>query len=313
MIYKTTSVKRVIAKVFTDLDLQEGEHRISDMIEWAGEALEKIGAFPSFINKVTGRDNNPLLEIVNYQTKLPCDFHTVIQVSFSENINGPFYPMRYATGSFEYGKIDNEITSNDFIFPDSSLATLAMSLYATELTADAEHTEYQHALIKLNAEPTTRSLLNGLLNQMTPTNNVQVKSSYVNTTIDYTYLITSNYLKTNVSSGYIMMAYQAIPTDNNGYPLIPDDADFMEAIYWYITMKLLYPQWKQGSVRDQVYYDARRSWNYNCKKAYGNALMPNIDQLESIKNGWLRLVPEINEHATGFSTLGERQIIYKST
>ena len=83
MLYKTTSVKRVIAKVFTDLDLQEGEHRVADMIEWAGEALEKIGAFPFFINKVTGTDGSPYLEVFNYQAKLPCDFHSLIQVSFS--------------------------------------------------------------------------------------------------------------------------------------------------------------------------------------------------------------------------------------
>lgn len=303
MIYKTVSVKRVIAKVFTDLDLQEGEHRVADMIEWAGEALEKIGAFPSFINKVTGRDNNPLLEIINYQSKLPCDFHTVIQVSFSENINGPYYPMRYATGSFDYGKVDNETTTLTATYPDSSLVVLAMTLYSLD---------YEAALAKINSEPITRSTLNGLLNQMTSSSTAQGIDSYINTTTDYTYLITSNYIKTNCSTGYIMMAYQAVPTDNNGYPLIPDDADFMEAIYWYITMKLLYPQWKQGTIRDAVYYDARRSWNYNCKKAYGNALMPNIDQLESIKNSWLRLVPEINEHATGFSTLGERQIIYNA-
>ena len=85
MIYKTTSVKRVIAKVFTDLDLQEGEHRISDMIEWAGEALEKIGAFPQFINKVSGKDGLPLLEVSNYQTSLPCDFYRLIQIYYSIN------------------------------------------------------------------------------------------------------------------------------------------------------------------------------------------------------------------------------------
>ena len=75
-------------------------------------------------------------------------------------------------------------------------------------------------------------------------------------------------------------------------------------------MKLLYPEWKLGRIRDEVYYDARRSWNFYCKKAYGNAMMPNVDQLEAIKNQWLRLVPEINEHAGGFVTLGDRQIIY---
>jgi len=304
MIYKLVSIKRVIAKVFTDLDLQEGDHRVLDMVEWASEALEKIGAFPSFINKVTGRDAEPIITIGNYQSRLPCDFHSVIQVSFSENINGPFYPMRYGTGSFDYGKVTNEVNTIITTFPESSLVTLAMTLYDLD---------YAAALAKINDEPITRSTLNGLLNQMTGTGSAKQIDAYTNTTNDYTYIITSNYIKVNVSTGYIQMAYQAIPTDNNGYPLVPDDADFMEALYWYITMKLLYPQWKQGSVRDAVYYDARRSWNYNCKKAYGNAMMPNIDQLESIKNSWLRLVPEINEHATGFSTLGEQQKIYNAT
>ena len=78
MLYKNTSVKKVIAKVLTDNDVQEGDHRISDMIEWAGEALEKVGVFPSFINKITGKDDNPILVLSNYQTKLPNDFHRMI-------------------------------------------------------------------------------------------------------------------------------------------------------------------------------------------------------------------------------------------
>lgn len=254
MIYKTTSIKRVIAKVFTDLDLQEGEHRIPDMIEWAGEALEKIGAYASFVNKVTGKDSTPILKVFNYQVKLPCDFHQMIQVSFSFSEDGPFYPMRYATGSFDSGCISNTDVSNTSINDDS----------------------------------------------------------YCKTTSDYTYLINSSYIKTNIEEGFIMMAYQAIPLDMEGYPMIPDDANFIEALYWYIVTKLYYPQWKQGSLRDAVYYDARRSWNYHCKQAYGIALMPNIDQLESIKNSWLRLVPELHEHSTGFSTLGERQNIYNN-
>jgi hypothetical protein len=36
MIYKYTSVERIISKVYTDLDLNEGDHKITDMIEWAG-------------------------------------------------------------------------------------------------------------------------------------------------------------------------------------------------------------------------------------------------------------------------------------
>jgi hypothetical protein len=301
MIYKLTSVERVISKVFTDLDLKEGDHRISDMVEYAGEALEKIGAFPSFTNKVTGRDDVPILQIVNYQSQLPPDFHSVIQVSFSPTIDGPYYPMRYGTGSFDYGKVTNETSAIPTTYGDSDLVVLAMSLYSMD---------YVEALNKINNEPLTKANLSAMLAQMVSKSNTSSTSTVDPPVVGYTYLITSNYIKTNVESGFIMMAYQAIPTDSKGYPMIPDDSSFIDAIYWYITMKLYYPKWVAGQIRDSVYYDARRSWNYYCKQAYGNALMPNVDLMESIKNSWNRLVPELNEHATGFSTLGQEQYIY---
>ena len=154
MVYKTTSVKRVIAKVFTDLNLQEGTHRISDMIEWAGEALEKIGAFPSLTIKITGKDDLPLITLSNYQAKLPCDLHKIIQVSYSNSENGPFYPMRYATGSFEYGTLNTPATETGDGVAFSSIITLAMAMYG--LT-------YEEALEKINTEPATKSLLSAII------------------------------------------------------------------------------------------------------------------------------------------------------
>ena len=307
MIYKYTSIKRVIAKVFTDLNLQEGTHRISDMIEWASEALEKIGAFPYFVNKVTGMDGNQVLTVSNYQTALPHDFHNVIQMSFSPDEKGPFYPMRYASGSFDYGKLDNSevlgTSPTEVIWPESNVVTLAMDLYSLD---------YATALAKINNEPITRNKLTAMLNQMSKSSSVDLKGGPFNTTSDLTYIINGSYIKTNQRDGYIMMAYQAVPVDTDGYPLVPDDASFLEALYWYIVMKLYYPEWRQGSIRDAVYYDARRSWNFYCKQAYGSALMPNADQLESIKNDWLRLKPEINQWSTGFSTLGQQELIYNA-
>ena len=302
MLYKTTSVKRVIAKVFTDLNLSEDTHRISDMVEWAGEALEKIGAFPSFINKVAGKDDLPYLVLENYQSLLPHDFHKLIQVSYATTSNGPFYPLRYATGSFDWGSTATTTTTSiDVVSPESALVTLCMSLYDLS---------YEDALAKLNSEPATKALLQSMLTQMEGVEARSNATDYIDSTLDYTYLITPNYIKTNVETGYIMLAYQAIPTDADGYPMIPDNQSFLDAIYWYINMKLMYPDWITGKVRDAVYADAKRSWNYYCKQAYGDALMPNKDQMESIKNSWLRLVPEINEHSTSFSTMGQRQIVY---
>jgi len=290
MIYNLVSVKRVIAKVFTDLNLQEGDHRVSDMVEWAGEALEKIAGFPVFINKVMGKDGLPLLELSNYQGKLPCDFHSLIQIGYAKTSSGPFYPMRYATGSFDYG---STLTK-----PGSETVVVDANLYQVTHTTDE---------ITITLGDSIPGFLDPLL---IPTG---ISRDADGGTWDITYLVQGGYIKTNMASGYLMVAYQAVPTDNEGYPMIPDNQSYMEAIYWYIAMKLMYPEWAAGRVRDAVYMDAKRSWNFYCKQAYGNAMMPNgAGQLETIKNTWHRLVEEINEHDSFFTTMGQEQIIHNA-
>ncbi|MFR0885633.1 MAG: hypothetical protein ACLSGJ_10775 [Lachnospira eligens] len=41
---KLVSSKSVIAKIISDLDLKEDEIKITDIRNWIGEAMEKIGA-----------------------------------------------------------------------------------------------------------------------------------------------------------------------------------------------------------------------------------------------------------------------------
>ncbi len=297
MVYKLESAKRVVAKVLTDLDLQEENIRISDILQYIGEGLLKIGAFPQFLIRTTGREDLPFIELSNYQAELPYDFHSIIQVSYGTTVNGPFYPMRYATGSYEHNPVGSTTTDTgvEDITATSNLVTLCMQLY--DLT-------YDQALIKLNTEPNTRSILNSLLTTTSST------TSGPTSTEDFIYTIRGGYIKTNQGTGFIQLSYQAIPTDLEGYPLIPDNESYIEALYWYCVMKLYYPKWVTGSIRDAVYYDARRSWNYYRKQAYGEAMMPDRGQLESIKNSWLRLIPNVNEFDNSFSTNGQQELIY---
>lgn len=296
MIYGKISLNEIIAKVYADLDLNEGTHPISDFIEWSAEALKKIGAFPSFENKVAGKGGEDPLKITNYQAVLPCELHSIQQVAFSTNSKGPYHAMRYATGSFDNQR-ENEDSNISSVVALTDLVFLAMDLY---------NLDYEDALAKVNSEPTTKASLSAVLNSRSEV----VKEKGTDISIDYTYTLTSRYIKTNVKEGYLMMAYQAIPTDSDGYPLVPNDEGFKEALYWYIVKKLLYPKWATGRIRDAVYSHAQSSWNYYSKQAYGNALIPNQDQLESIKNTWVRLVPNINAHNTFYSTIGQQEQIY---
>lgn len=262
MIFKNTSIKTVIAKVFTDLDLQEETHRIADMVEWISEGLEKIGAFPQFETRVAGKGGEPLLVINDYRVELPLGLHSIIQAAYAEKSEGPFYPMRRATGAFEM------------------VPNMTKTILPTPPDTQPIHEQVDE---KRNT------------------------TSFVD---DITYNVQGGYITTNIKQGYILLSYNSIPLDAEGFPLIPDNISFIEALYWYVVMKLYYPRWRRGEIRDAVYYDARRSWNFYCKQAYGAAMMPDADTLESIKNTWLRLVPDINAQNAFHSTAGEQQKIY---
>lgn len=321
MLYKYTSCKRVISKVLTDLDLQEGQKRITDIVEYIAEGLEKIGAFPQFIIKTTGRDEEPLLAVSNYQARLPLGLHNIIQVAFSDNVGGPYYATRYGSGTLDYNRIGSDLVPQVINTPSTNeKITTIMSLYQnvyTEKIVDpiflAQYpTLYSYASYIYNTDPTVAGQVDGLITSSTNyKTNLATQSGPVQNS-GVTYVIQGDYIKINKPTGYLMVVYQSIPLDIDGLPLVPDDMSFIDALYWYVVTKLYYPEWAAGRIRDAVYYEAKRSWNYYRKQAYGNALMPNMDQMETIKNTWLRLLPNINAHANFYSTLAEPENIYKN-
>ena len=73
MNYKYVSIDRVFSKIARDLD--ESNIVEADIIEWAGEALEFIGAAKMYEEAVA------FIEVKNHQCELPAGLHAVVQVA----------------------------------------------------------------------------------------------------------------------------------------------------------------------------------------------------------------------------------------
>lgn len=304
MITKLTSIQSVIAKVIADLNIQEDDLRISDVIEWVGEAIEKIGAVTQFIPKVSGENGTPCTKVKCYQAQIPCDLHQLHQVAYSYNCNGPWFPMRKATGSYAVwgheNKCDCECLTPEMIVQNDTMVNLVVDMYG-----NIDKTE---AIEMINTNQNLRTILSNLINQHTYNNQVNT----TNPSMSLQYSVKPGWIMCNMPDGYLKLSYSAIPTDEDGYPLVPDLTSYKEAIYWYVTMKMKYPEYLNGKMNREIFYDIKRSWNFYRNQAYAEALMPNEDGLESIKNNWNKLVPEFNDHNSFYSHTGERQIIYNA-
>lgn len=295
---KLISSNAVIAKVIADLDLKESDIRISDIKQWIGEGMEKIGAIQQLEHKVA------VIPVKGHQCQLPCDLYQLGQVAFSFSDSSSWLPMKKATSSFGVFHNNPCVCKPNMLIQDTILFPLVKNMF--NLVTDEE------ALQKLNEDTNLRQTLSVLLNQYTVgTNNGRIEGFDTSTfTNNLQYVTKPGYIMTNIPCGLVKISYQAIYTDEDGMPMIPDSASYTEALYWYVTMKLLYPKKLKGQISQGDYYDIRNSWNYYRKQAYGEAMMPTVDDLETINNIWTRLYPEQNDHDTFFTTAGDKQIIY---
>lgn len=261
----------IVAKVIADLDLREDQIRITDIREWIMEGVLKIGAVQQYDNKTA------ILPVIGHQAALPCDLYKLGQVAFSTQNCGGWMPMRKSTSSFgvDHDKCCGRRRPKMFV-KDVAMLPLVKNMF--NLTTDRE------ALDKLNED-----------------------TRFSN---DLQYTTKPGFINTNVPMGFVKIQYYAIYTDEDSMPMIPDLESYKEAIYWYVTMKLMYPKKLKGEISQGDYYDIRNSYNFYRKQAYAEAMMPGVDDVESIKNDWNKLYPEIDDHSLFFSTTGEEQIIY---
>lgn len=300
------SSNTVIAKVIADLQLQESDIRITDIREWCMEAILKIGAIQQYEHKVA------ILPIECHQVALPCDLYKLGQVAFSFCNGGGWLPMRKATSSF--GVFHDRECSNEpcMLIPDTTMFPLVKNMF--NLNTDRE------ALDKLNEDTNLRQTLSILLNQWTVGT---VNGKFVPGVVDHRdgtmfsnelqYTTKPGYINTCMPRGFVKISYYAIYTDEDSMPMIPDLESYKEAIYWYVTMKLMYPKKLKGQISQGDYYDIRNSYNFYRKQAYAEAMMPTVDDLTTISNIYNKLYPEINDQDTFFSTSGDEQNIYNQS
>lgn len=294
---KLVSSKAVLAKIIADLDLKEDEIRITDIREWISEAMEKIGAVQQLEHKVAN------LKICDYQAKLPCDLYRLNQVAFSFENSCGWLPMRKVTNSFGIYKKCGECDPK-MLIQDNALLPLVKNIFNLDNDKDA--------LEILNSDQNIKQTLSALVNQYTvPSNNGRLivgNPATFNTSLQYS--TKPGYITVNVPCGWVKVSYHAIPTDEDSMPMIPDIPSYFEAIFWYVAMKMSYPKYLKGQLSQNIYYDMRSSWNFYRKQAYAEAMMPTVDELETIKNVWHKPYTEFRDHDTFFETTGDEQILY---
>ena len=287
-VYKTVSSKTIIRKIFRDLRPDQ-DNWIDDSIEWIGEALEHIGAAAQLCQKQC------ILDVADHKTCMPDDLYYINQVAINNSVS----PVNSEELDSLISKVkelkDAIVTAQEDDLEYSDTASVLHEINSRIVVLENIYFKNENQLQPLQYGASTfhKSMhCTGCVNE--------------NTQYEETYIVDCDYIKTSFASGKICLSYMAFPTDEDCYPLVPDDISFKEAMFWYIYKKLLLlnPLIKKNGIN---YTFAEQQWKYYCSQARNAANYPDIDRYESFMNQWVRLIPNVNRHDVTFEQLNTRE------
>lgn len=128
-------------------------------------------------------------------------------------------------------------------------------------------------------------------------------------TWDLTYKLQNSIIYTSIKEGTIEIAYHAVKVDKEGYPMIPENSSFIQALELYIKKKVFTILFDQGKINNAVLQNTQQEYAWAVGQAQRDLTMPTIDQMESISNMWTQLLQRNNEHSKGMKPLGRREYI----
>ena len=115
---------------------------------------------------------------------------------------------------------------------------------------------------------------------------------------------------TSFKTGQIEVSYKAIPTDDEGLPLLPDNAIFLKTLELYIKKEWFTILFDMGKISPAVLQNAQQEYAFKAGQCNNEFMIPSVSEMESITNMFNQLIPRVNEFNKGFRHLGDKEYLH---
>ncbi len=272
---KYASIDRLFRKLKSDYGITDVAEK--DVIEWAGEALEGIGAVTAY-EQVVG-----FFEVKNHQVQVPSWLHMIIQIAknneWTTDDKKCFCPTDISdiSGSCT---VSVETEEEVVIVDPCECEDWGLEEYVPDFNATYQFGVWTGSnLYKTSYSPVklaNHTFMNSLVCDEDP-------AIYDNIYDEYT-IVNGEVIRFSFQEGSVAIAYWRQKVDNNGFPMIPDQYSYMEAIANYIIMKRAkrdFVNQRQGS--STVWKALYQEWLIYCNQAANHAMMPKgVDEHQNL-------------------------------
>lgn len=116
---------------------------------------------------------------------------------------------------------------------------------------------------------------------------------------------------TSFPEGLVQIAYKAVPVDDEGFPMVIDNENYLAALESYIKKQVFTVKFEIGKISDKVLRNAQLEYGDLATQLISEFQTPSVSEAEALSRYHLSLIPRIREFDKGFKNLGGREYLRK--
>lgn len=126
---------------------------------------------------------------------------------------------------------------------------------------------------------------------------------------EYTYKTQGRVIYTSFKKGHIQIAYKAIPVDDEGLPMLPDNSIFLKTLELYIKKEVFTTLFDMGKIQPAVLNNTQQEYAFKAGQCNSEFTIPSPSEMESISGILNQMIPRVNEFRKGFKDLGNKEYL----
>ena len=113
---------------------------------------------------------------------------------------------------------------------------------------------------------------------------------------------------TSFPKGKVIIAYKAIPVDDEGLPLLVNNTKYLKALELYVKCQLFTMLFDEGKITQQVLSHTEQEYSWAAGQLSDEFKTPSVAEMQSITNIIHQIIPRHDEFYNNFESLGNKEI-----
>ena len=116
---------------------------------------------------------------------------------------------------------------------------------------------------------------------------------------------------TSFPNGEVEVRYKAIPVDEDGFPLIIDNENYLAALEAYIKVQVFTIKYDTGKINAGILQNAQQDYAWRAGELQDEFTVPSMSEMETYTRMYNTALMSMRHFDNGFKRLGDREYIRK--